>query len=141
MSAGRRLFIDTNVLIYAIDADEPAKREIAAALLSEHAHSLVLSAQVLGEYYSAATRKLGARPADARRAIETLALLPTVAIDASLVASAVAIATGSQLSYWDAQIVAAAATASCECVLTEDLNDGQVIAGVRIRNPFAGDEP
>jgi predicted nucleic acid-binding protein len=51
-------FVDTNVLVYAHDEDEPAKREIALHVLEEHADALVLSTQVLAEFYVTVTRKL-----------------------------------------------------------------------------------
>jgi predicted nucleic acid-binding protein len=64
-----------------------------------------------------------------------------VAVDRELVLSAVDTATRYQLALWDALIVEAAARAGCERLLTEDLNHGQEIRGVRIENPFRPADP
>ncbi|HET8984637.1 MAG TPA: PIN domain-containing protein, partial [Trueperaceae bacterium] len=100
---------------------------------------LALSSQVLSEFYWITTRKL--RPSltedVAQAAVRRLVKLAhVVAVDASLVAAAIALARDNQLALWDAQIILAAARSGCDLLLTEDLNHGQVIAGVTIRDPF-----
>jgi len=135
-----RSFVDTNVWVYAIDADEPAKRARARAVLDPAAAgSLVVSAQVLGEFYVTVTRKLSKRvPLDVADAmIGRMRQLPVVAIDADLVSAAISGSRAWQLSYWDALIVAAAASAGCTLLLTEDLADGATYGGVRVEDPFA----
>lgn len=129
-------FLDANVVIYAFDATEPAKQAIARELLQ--AGGFVVSAQVLGEFYTVATRRL-AQPPSVQEAADTVdALLATrvVALDRALVQAAIQTSMTAQLSYWDALIVEAAVAAGCDRVLTEDLNDGRIIRGVRIENPF-----
>jgi predicted nucleic acid-binding protein len=136
-----RTFVDTNVLVYAVDNAEAEKRDVARQLLgSKHHGTLVLSAQVLSEFYVTVTRKL-AEPmpeAKAAEALDWLGLLPVVALDAVLVKSAVQISRSAQLSYWDGLVVAAAARGGCHRLLSEDLNDGQEIGSVRVENPFRG---
>ncbi len=138
MSANR-VFLDTNVLVYVFDHDEPHKAKFAKALLEcAKPDELALSAQVLGEFYVTVTRKLR-RPLDADsagQAVDWLSLLKVVSIDSALVKAAGTISRSSQISYWDGLIVASAASCGCARLLTEDLNDGQTIAGVRIENPF-----
>jgi len=131
-------FLDTNVLVYAFDRSESAKRVAALELLADPDADFVTSAQVLSEFYVTTTRKLDPplHHAAALEAIEYLRRLPIVAVDDRLVVAAVDTANAEALSLWDAQIVAAAARAGCREVITEDLNNGQVIAGVEIRNPF-----
>ena len=132
-------FLDTNVLVYAFDRSEPAKRARALELLADPDADFVTSAQVLSEFYVTTTRKLDP-PLDhpsAMQALEHLRRLPVVAVDDRLVVAAAATADSEALSLWDAQVVVAAVRAGCEEVLTEDLNDGQSIAGVVVRNPFA----
>jgi predicted nucleic acid-binding protein len=134
-----RTFVDTNVLVYAYDASEPTKRAIAGRVLAQSvASELVLSAQVLGEFYVVVTRKLSPPlpERDAAAAVERLTTLAVVAIDADLVRNGVAISRSAQLSYWDGLIVAAAAAGGCERLLSEDLADGATIDSVRIENPF-----
>jgi predicted nucleic acid-binding protein len=136
-----RAFLDTNVLVYAVDEAEPGKRAEARRLLgSAGEQEFVLSSQVLGEFYAVATRKLEQPVPEAVAAavIDLLGGLPTVSIDAALVKSAVQTSRSAQLSYWDGLIVAAAAASGCVRLLSEDLNDGQLIGSVRIENPFRG---
>ena len=132
-------FLDTNVLVYAFDRSEPEKMESAQRLLADSDRDFVISAQVLSEFYVTATRKLDPPLENSAvlEALQYLRRLPVVAIDDRLVATAATIAAAESLSLWDAQVIAAAARAGCEEILTEDLNDGQVIAGVEVRNPFA----
>jgi len=131
-------FLDTNVLVYAIDRSEPAKRRIAQELLARRADDSVVSAQVLSELYAVITRKFrdSITPEQAASFVDRISNLPVVAIDAELVREAIAISRDAQLSYWDGLILAAARVASCDVVLTEDLSHGATIAGVRIENPF-----
>jgi predicted nucleic acid-binding protein len=132
-------FLDTNVLVYAYDSGEPEKAGIAKRLLSEvDPGEFVLSTQVLSEFYVTVTRKLK-RALDgpsAAQAVDLLSLLNVVSVDVEVVKAAARISEASQISYWDGLIVAAAAAAGCGRVLSEDMNDGQVIAGVRVENPF-----
>lgn len=137
-----RTFVDTNVLVYAIDDGEPAKRDRARAILTEaEADDLILSTQVLSEFYVVVTRKLAKpmRSADAAAAVRELAKLPVVPTDATMVLDAVELSGSEGISLWDALIVQASAAAGCARILTEDLADDTEIAGVRIENPFRGD--
>lgn len=133
-----RAFVDSNVLIYAFDSAEPDRRQVAVRILGDADYELVISAQVLSEFYVNVTRRLQQplEPAEAEAAIRRLAVLPVVPIDSELVLAALEITNQASISYWDALIVAAARSAGCVRLLTEDLNDGQEIAGVRIENPF-----
>ena len=133
-------FLDTNVVVYAFDDRDKRKQEISLALLDSAPSSrLVLSAQVLSEFYVTVTRKL-ARPLPSRAAAQTvgdLANLRIVPIDSALVRTAIDTAAAHQLSYWDALIIEAAVADGCRRVLTEDMSDGAVIRGVEIVDPFA----
>jgi len=137
-----RVFIDSNVWVYAVDTGEGAKRARALEVIAPGSDKdYVISAQVLGEFYSVTTGKLAATvpPSQARAMVEQMSLLPVVAIDLPLVTEAIANAERSQMSYWDALIVAAARSAGCEFVLSEDLADGSTYSGVRVSNPFAAE--
>ena len=136
-----RVFIDSNILVYAYDASEPSKREIAQQVLRDAVRdgNGVISTQVLGEFLNVVTRKIlvPMKISEARTVIGILSILPVVGIDLSLVERAVDTCESYQVSYWDALILAAAERASCAEVLSEDLGDGQSYRGVRVRNPFA----
>ena len=133
-----RVFVDTNVIVYADDLDAGAKRERAQEVL----HQLyvdgngVVSTQVLQEFFVAATRKLGVAPEIARRKVDLLARLDVVTIEPSLILDAIDLHRLHPLSFWDALIVQAAAASGCRRLLTEDLQSGRSIAGVQIENPF-----
>lgn len=132
-----RTFFDTNVLIYAFDDKAPAKQERAQQLLSDiPVDAIVLSGQVLGEFYWAALRKLALTSDQARSVIDWLSSFHIVPVGRNLVRGAIDLSTSARIAYWDALIVKAAATASCHRVLTEDLNHLQVIDGVQVVNPF-----
>lgn len=134
------IFVDTSVLVYARDAREPAKQERAAAWM-EHLWSTGigrLSVQVLAEFYVTVTRKLdpGMEPAVARADVEDLLAWGPVPLDGDLLLTAWSLEERFRLSFWDALIVAAARTARCEALLTEDLHHGATYDGVRILDPF-----
>lgn len=136
-----RAFVDTNVLVYAVDDADPVKRDVARDILERGGADLVLSAQVLSEFYVVVTRRLAVpmSEADAAAAVDELARLPTVVTDADLVRDGISVAREARISFWGGLVVAAARLSGCEQVLTEDLAAGTVIGGVRVENPFAAD--
>lgn len=133
-------FVDTNVLLYAIcpGAQERAKAQTARAVLRRD--DLCLSVQVLQEFYVQATRPTRTQPishADATALIALWLRFHVVELSVPVLQAALRIKERYQTSYWDAAILAAAATAGCNEVLSEDLNPGQSYDPVRILNPFA----
>ena len=134
-----RIFIDTNILLYAEDERESSKQSVAQAIISEAltANYGVVSTQVLQEYFVIATRKLKVDATMARRKVGLFAKMHVVQVDIKLILEAIDQLRLSSLSFWDALIVRAAAAANCATLCTEDLNHTEVIAGVRITNPFS----
>jgi len=135
---GARSFLDTNVLIYAIDRADPAKQDIALELIARHAkeRSGVISTQVLQEFYSASTRKLGIAPLQARQHLRDFRVFDIVQVTPAIIEEGVDCSILQQVSFWDGLIAAAARTASASEILSEDLNDGQRLLGLTVRNPF-----
>ena len=133
-------FFDTNILVYADDTADPGKQSRAIELVQEHRldNSLVISLQVLQEYFAAATRKLKIDPAEAQRRVEILSRGRVVRMTEHDVISAIELHRLSQISFWDAMIVHAARMAGASVLYSEDLGHGSVLGGVRIRNPFVG---
>ena len=134
-----KTFVDTNVLIYAHDFDAGVKHAIARDLLRDlwRRRTGLLSPQVLQEFYVNVTRKITfplATPV-ARAVVESYAVWcgETTAAEIS---AAFRIEDEARIGFWDALIVAAARKAGAELILSEDLNAGQIIAGIRIENPF-----
>jgi predicted nucleic acid-binding protein len=136
-----KYFFDTNVLVYLFDADSPDKRKTARALFQQHAEAgdILLSTQVLQEFYVAVTRKLG-RPLDtaaAAEAVSSFAELALVQIDSALIVSAIHRSRNSQLSFWDALIVQAAIEGHASTLYSEDMQHGQIQDSLRVVNPFS----
>jgi len=135
-----RSFVDSNVLVYSVDENPEVRDKRAAAirLLSGQPDDLVISTQVMQEFYVVVTRKLQCplTPDRAAKAVRGLAKLDVVSADVPLVLAAVDTSRTAQLSLWDALIIEAARQAGCARVYTEDLSDGQVIRGVKVENPF-----
>src|SRR5580693_3138164 len=133
-------FFDTNVLIYADDASAPEKRERAISLIVEHRrrNSLVVSLQVLQEYFAAATRKLGVAAETAQRKVEVLARGNVVRFTERDVIASIELHRLVRISFWDAMIVHAARAANVAVLYSEDLGHGSVLGGVPVRNPFLG---
>jgi len=135
-----RVFVDTNVLIYAHDLDAGLKRDRAVSILSrlwENENGIV-SVQVLQEFYVTVTRKIRdpLTPALARGVIKNYLAWQIAPNDPSTVLLASEIAERNQISFWDALIVASASNAGADKILSEGLNHGQVIEGIVIENPF-----
>jgi predicted nucleic acid-binding protein len=133
-------FVDSNVLVYAHDLSETARRPVAQELLDElwRDRSGVVSTQVLSEFYVVATRKFDP-PLSRRAAREVVAAYgawPVVQVDVALILAASALEERHTLSFWDALIVEAASRAGARRVVSEDLQGGRRIRGLVIENPF-----
>lgn len=132
-------FVDTNVLLYAISggSDEVEKRSAALAILDNE--DLLLSVQVLQEFYVQATRASRLDRITHEQAvslIESWLRFGVVETDVPLVQNALVSAARWQISYWDAAIVEAARMGGCQVLLSEDLQSGMNFAGVVVQNPF-----
>jgi len=124
------------VFVYLYDHADAEKQRIARATLTDAAEEIVISTQVLSEFFWVVTRKLNLDPRVAREGVRQMATLRVVPVDHRLVLRATDTVLTSRLSIWGALIVEAAAAAGSDRLLTEDLNAGQIIRDVRITNPF-----
>lgn len=135
-------FLDTNVIVYSFDSDAPEKqarsRSLIAAALQNH--SATISYQVVQEFLNVATRKF-ASPMTGDQASDYLnaVLMPlcTVWPSGALYTAALSVRDETGFTFYDALIVAGAIEASCKRLLTEDLQDGRVVRGLKIVNPFS----
>jgi predicted nucleic acid-binding protein len=135
-----RFFIDTNLLVYAYDASAGQKWELASAVISAlwRHRTGIISTQVVQELFVALTHKV-AEPISLKKAREIIADLlhwPLVVIDADTILRAVDVQVTYHLSFWDSLILQAAISSRADFLLSEDLQHGQVIESVTIRNPF-----
>lgn len=135
-----RVFLDTNVLVYAFDDSDPAKKNRALEILGQVGKQLqaVVSTQVLQEFYVVVLRKLkqALSEDEAEGAVQRFAKLPVVLIDKAMILSAIRTSRAHQLSLWDALIVQSAKESGCRKLLTEDLQHGQRIGSLQVENPF-----
>jgi len=133
-----KAFLDTNVVVYASDADSGSKRETALGVL-EHALSSgsgVISTQVCVEFAAAALKKLKLPVDVIHRQLSALDALEIVPVDSTLVQTGLILMQAYRVSYWGSLILAAAEAARCNELYTEDLNTGQLYGSVRAVNPF-----
>jgi predicted nucleic acid-binding protein len=136
-----RFFLDTNILVYAVDPTDPAKQAVSIKWISA-AHETgngVLSYQVVQEWFNVVLRKaaVALSPNEAVSLYRTL-LEPLWRIQSSrgLLDTALDLHRRDSFSWWDSLIVSAAIHGECGQLLSEDLQDGREIAGVQIHNPF-----
>ena len=135
-----KVFLDTNILAYACDQDQPDKRDVAREAMAQGAPGIppCISTQVVQEFYVTATRKLNIAPLRAKDVIFSFRHMELVTVDVTDINRAVDGNILWQVSFWDALIIVAAQKARCEILYTEDLNDGQLFDSVRVCNPFRG---
>lgn len=133
-----RSLLDTNILVYADSADEPTKQARAIALIQDLRSSAqaVLSTQVLQEFVNVALRKLRLPPPLVRQRLAFYRRFDVIQNTPDLIAGGLDLHVLHSLSFYDALVVQAAVVSGCQRLLSEDLQDGAVIAGVRIENPF-----
>ena len=133
-----KIFIDTNILVYSLDQFDPKKRKKCRELLKTLTGELrgVISTQVMQEFFVTATSKLNADVLIVKDILHSFERFETIIITPPIIKEAIDCSIINKLSFWDALIVIAAESAKCEKLWSEDLNDGQVIRGVRIENPL-----
>ena len=136
MPSGSIEFVDTNILVYEWDHAAPEKQKVAQNLVLASYRRLCISSQVAQEFTHTALRKLKMLPSRVEVALGGYRDLRFVQVDLEMVLLANRTAEQSQISFWDALIVEAAVAGGCKTLWTEDLSHGQVIRGVKIKNPF-----
>ncbi|MCR5620298.1 MAG: PIN domain-containing protein [Treponema sp.] len=133
------VFLDTNVLVYCSDENNLQKqkrgRQIVSSLIK--AGKARISTQVLQEFYNVSTKKLKTDKETARKDVEDYSIAFHIHNNtAKDILKAISISIQTQFTIYDSLIIAAAKAEGCDVVYSEDLNDGQVVDGVRIENPF-----
>lgn len=133
-----KVFIDSNILVYAYDRSARNKREAAKRLIADLITTGLgtISTQVLQEFYVVSTKKLGIIPELAKTAIESLRALEIVTLSPELILSAIDTQLNWDISFWDALILQAASYSNCKILYTEDFSHGQSYGSVKVVNPF-----
>ena len=132
------VLVDTNILVYNFDPSQGEKHLLAARICREllEQDRICLSTQILQELYVTLTRKAGISVETAVSVLDDLSQWLVFSVDYRAIRDAAVIARDCRLSFWGALLVAAANRLGAAVLLTEDLNHGQTIAGVEVRNPF-----
>jgi predicted nucleic acid-binding protein len=132
-------FVDTNVLLYAISTDPTESQKTARAQRLLTQANWAWSAQIAAEFMNASTSARRAKPLSLQAAevwIDSWSAFPMVSLDRHIVKHAIRVAKQFGISYFDAQVIAAAKAAGVSVMYSEDLNDGQDYDGVKVMNPF-----
>ncbi len=133
-----RVALDSNILIYAELEPESEKGTRSAGLILRAAHDGVIAVQVLGEYLRFIQRRVPTAFDDAiRQASIYRDVFLTPPTSDAVITKAAELARAHRLQFWDCVICAASAQAGAKVLLTEDMQDGRVIDGMRLINPFA----
>lgn len=131
----RPIFVDTNILIYAYSSQEEAKRETAMRLLV--CGESITSAQVLNEFSNVMRKKFPSVYENVEASLREIeGHMPILPLTATMTHRAVAISKRYMLSFYDSLILTAASETQCSVVVSEDLQDGFVMEGVTVLNPF-----
>ena len=131
-------FIDSNVLIYAVDDTDADKQRVARDVVYQAISSedLMISAQVINEFCAVSFRKLLKSVDEVEGFLSVLEGIKTVPVLQSWTRRAIWLMNRYNLQFFDALILAAAEAHGCDEILTEDLNDGQIYCGIKAVNPF-----
>ena len=139
---GDKIFLDTNIVVYAHDTSAGEKHKVAEKLMQDLWDSGlgVLSAQVLQEFFVIVTKKIP-KPLDikiTKEIISDLLKWEVVINNGDSILDAIEIHLRHRYSFWDSMIIESAIKGGASLLLSEDLPDGEVINGVTIKNPFLG---
>jgi predicted nucleic acid-binding protein len=137
---GDKVFLDTNLLLYAYDSGSPAKHAVAVRILEElwKSGSGILSIQVLQEFFINVTKKIP-KPlpvAVAREIVEDFLRWKVVPVDGRTILRAIDLHEKHKYAFWDSLVIQSAIEGGAVWLYSEDLKDGQRIGDVTIRNPF-----
>jgi len=138
--SGAKVFVDTNVIVYAYDKSAGDKHRVAVNIMKDLWQSGLgtISTQILQEFFVTLTKKIPA-PLDisvVRETIRRLSRWDVVLVDVDTIISATELQERYKYSFWDSLIIASAIAGGAKTILSEDLSEGQTIQGVTIKNPF-----
>ena len=139
VTESNKIFFDTNILVYSVDENDLQKKEIASQLLTDASSSKtgIISTQSLQEFYNVAVKKLKLSKQIAKEYVELFSSRLTVRqVTIPIILNAIDISIKNKLSFWDSLILSSANDNGCIIVYSEDLNNGQIVGGTKILNPF-----
>ena len=136
-----KVFVDTNILVYAYDSSAGDKHKMAVELMRRlwASGDGIISSQVLQEFFVCVTRKI-VKPLDvctAKEIVKDLLKWKTVIVNGEILLEAIDILSVHKSSFWDSMIIASAIEGGARTILSEDLSNNQLIKGITIKNPFS----
>jgi predicted nucleic acid-binding protein len=138
--SGDKIFVDTNILVYAYDPSAGTKHDAARNALADLWTSGlgVVSTQVLQEFFVTVTRKLPnpMAPGIARDIISDMMKWDVVTIEPDMILDAIDLQQGEGFSFWDCLIIAAAERGRCGTLFSEDFSSGRIVGKITIINPL-----
>ena len=131
-------FLDTNVLIYSIDGNDPAKQAVARDIVvsAVRGGGFLISAQVLNEFSNIALLKLKLSVEETRKFVSFFGRIGVVSLESRWTDAALLLKQRYETQFFDSLLLVAAQENGCDEILTEDLNDGQMYGSVKAVNPF-----
>ena len=137
---GDKTFVDSNLIIYAYDVSAGKKHEVASKIMLDLWNSElgVLSTQVLQEFFVNITQKIP-KPLtvkSAKEIINDLLKWEVVINDGESIINAIEIQLRYKYSFWDSMILESAISSGAAILLSEDFSKGQIVEGLKIKNPF-----
>ena len=134
-----KIFIDSNFFLYLFDKDEKKKRQHCSNLLLklEASYTIVISTQVIKELSSVLLRKFHYPISDLKVFINQLEMFEVAETPPATIQKGLDIMSSYQLSFWDSIICATASSANCVLIISEDMQDGQEILGIKVQSPFS----
>jgi len=133
--------LDSNMLVYAVDGGAGEKHNLANKIVwLAREKRCVLTTQALSEFYKVVTTK-GKLDHDTARSLvrRWLNTFEIASANKETVLMAIDAVKRHKISFWDAMLWATARQSRCTVIISEDMNNGQIIEGVRIVNPFITD--
>jgi len=135
-----KTFIDTNIIIYAYDVSAGKKHQTAGDILADLWNSGrgIISIQVLQEFFVNVVQKIP-KPMNrqkAREVVKDFLKWHVVVNKGDSIIEAIDISIKYGYTFWDSLIIEAAIAGGASVLISEDLQDGQVISGITIKNPF-----
>ena len=133
-----KVFLDTNVFLYAFLNQDVTKKTIAVNLIAQsvNRHNGYVSLQIVKEFCNIMVRKSGKSAAEIEKAVAIFGMMQMVPGSLQLVRKALALRETYGLQFYDALLLASAEQSDCTVLYTEDLNDGQMYGSVKAVNPF-----
>lgn len=133
-----KIFLDTNIIIYANDKRDAKKQKKALEAVTRlmELGEGVISTQVMQEYACTAVKKLRQNHQVVLRQLKLLENFEVIRQSPEMIRRALEIMTTYGIGFWDACIIGNAEGANCSAIYSEDLNAGQYYSGIKVMNPF-----